>query len=73
MIKMNLNAATDHTAEKLTEGWYEFIQSNVLPTNNKSPVCSDSSHNLKQWKNSNQNTEMVNAGPDSLILSPFLT
>ena len=41
--------------------------------NNKSPVCSALSHNLRQWKNSDQNTEMVNAGLDSSILSPFLT
>ena len=58
---------------QLSEGWHEFIQSNVSAPNNKSPVCNASSHNLKQRKNSDQNTEMINAGLDSSILSPFLT
>ena len=70
--KDEFEAAADHTAEQLSEGWYEFIQSYVSSANNKSPVCNAMSHNLKQWKNSDQNTEMVNAGLDSSILSPFL-
>ena len=70
--KDEFEAAADHTAEQLSEGWYEFIQSNVSSANNKSPVCNAMSHNLKQWKNSDQNTEMANAGLDSSILSPFL-
>ena len=70
--KDEFEAAADHTAEQLSEGWYEFIQSNVSSGNNKSPVCNAMSHNLKQWENSDQNTEMVNAGLDSSILSPFL-
>ena len=70
--KDEFEAAADHTAEQLSEGWYEFIQSIVSSANNKSLVCNAMSHNLKQWKNSDQNTEMVNAGLDSSILSPFL-
>ena len=71
--KDEFEAAADHTADQLSKGWYQFIQPNVSSANNKSPVCSALSHNLKQWKNSDQNTEMINAGPDSSILSPFLT
>ena len=71
--KDEFQAAADHTAEKLSEGWYEFIQPNISSANNKSPVCSALSYHLKQWKNSDQNTEMMNAGLDSSILSPFLT
>ena len=69
--KDEFEAAADHTAEQLSEGWYEFTQSNASSANNKSQVCNAMSHNLKQWKNSDQNTEMVNAGLDSSILSPF--
>ena len=66
-------ATADNTAEQLSESWYELIQPNVSSANNKSPVFNASSHNLTQWKNSDQNTEMVNAGLDSSILSPLLT
>ena len=52
--------------------YMRLFQSNVSSANNKSPVCNATSHNLKQWKNSDQNNEMVNAGLDSSILSPFL-
>ena len=71
--KNEFEAAADHTAEQLSEDWYEFIQSNVSSANNKSPVCNALSHNLKQWKNSDQNTETVNAGLNQSILSLFLT
>ena len=37
--KDEFEAATDHTAEQLLEGWYEFIQSNVSSASNKSQVC----------------------------------
>ena len=48
--KDEFEAAAGHTAEQLSEGWYEFIQSNVSSANNKSPVCNAMSHSLKQWK-----------------------
>ena len=65
--------SADHTAEHLSKCWYEFIQSNVSSATNKSPVCDASSHSSKQWKNSDQNTEMVSAELDLSILSHFLT
>ena len=71
--KDEFEAAADHTAEQLSEGWYEFIQSVVSSANNKSHACNVSSHNLKQWKNSDQKAEMINAGLDSSTLSPFVT
>ena len=46
--KDEFEAPADHTAEQLSEGWYEFIQSNVSSANNESPVCNAMSHNLKQ-------------------------
>ena len=70
--KDEFEAAADHIAKQLSEGWYEFIQS-VSSANNKSPVCNASVYNLKQWKNSDQNTGMIDVGLDSSTLSPFLT
>ena len=71
--KDQFETSADHTAEHLSECWYEFIQSNVSSATNKSPVCNASSHSSKQWKNSDQNTEMVSAELDLSILSRFLT
>ena len=48
--KDEFEPAADYTAEQLSEGWCEFIQSNVSSANNKSPVCNATSHNLRQWK-----------------------
>ena len=47
--KDEFEAAADHTAEQLSEGWwYEFIQFNVSSANNNSPVCNAMCHNFKQ-------------------------
>ena len=48
--RYEFEATADYTAEQLSKGWYEFIQSKISSANNKSPVCNASSHNLKQWK-----------------------
>ena len=72
--------AVDNTAEQLADGWYAWAQTQqtvsdshaaVNVTNLQNGRETNLSHTHKPWQIYSQNTEMINAGLDSSVLSPF--
>ena len=72
--------AVDNTAKQLADGWYAWAQTQQTVSDSQAAVNvtnlqngreTNLSHTHKPWQIYSLNTEMINAGLDSSVLSPF--
>ena len=64
----------EHTAEQLSDSWFNFItsQTPVLQYNSTSTHPRYATCQTKTWDLNQQKSEMAKAGLDSSVLAPFM-